>query len=201
MKFLKENSYDIIKLYITQIGIAIFSFMIYTAAGMISSDSTVSQTILVIVSLFSTGFFFALLYCSAWEWGGKDKIRCDAGKSNVSPLRGMYMSIYANVLNFFLTVSTIICSLFCIAGKSAFFESFGGVCGVIYRFTAMMYHGVVRVISLSITTENLPPFWLTEAIGFLVCSLLAVAVTQFGYAMGRNERKIFKSLGNNKKYE
>ena len=61
MKFLKENSYDIIKLYITQIGIAIFSFMIYTAAGMISKDSTVSSTILVIVSLFSTGFFFALL--------------------------------------------------------------------------------------------------------------------------------------------
>ncbi|MBO5945318.1 MAG: hypothetical protein J6Q69_01800 [Clostridia bacterium] len=200
MKFLKENSYDIIKLYITQIGIAIFSFMIYTAAGMISKDSTVSSTILVIVSLFSTGFFFALLYCSAWEWGGKDKIRQDAGKTNISTLRGMFMSLWANALNFFLTCATMICAAVCMNTRGGFAETFGGLCGVLYRFTAMMYHGIVRVISLAITAADQPSFWFTEAAGFFICSLLCVVATQFGYIMGRNEKKIF-NFKSNKKYE
>ena len=39
MKFFKENSYDIVKLFINQIGITIFSFMLYTAVAMIEDES------------------------------------------------------------------------------------------------------------------------------------------------------------------
>ena len=75
MNFFKANSYDIVKIYITQFGIAIFSTMLYLSAGMINADNTVAWWISLIISIFATVFFFSLLYCSAWEWGGKDTTR------------------------------------------------------------------------------------------------------------------------------
>lgn len=39
MKIFKENSYDIVKLYVNQIGIMIFSMLLYTAVGSFENES------------------------------------------------------------------------------------------------------------------------------------------------------------------
>lgn len=202
MKFFKENSYDIIKLYITQIGIAIFSFMMYSAVGMINPDSTVPIVFSVIVSVFSTGFFFALLYCSAWEWGGKDKIRIDAGKMSPHSLKGLKMSLFANVPNFLFTVLGIISFLFCLFGIDSVFAVIGSICALIFRFTEMMYQGIVQAIFQGLKDGEKNLLFLTvESVAFFAFSLLSALVTHFGYVMGTKEKKLFAFIKNNKKYE
>ena len=60
MKFFKDNSYDIIKLYINQIGIAIFSLVLYTAIGFLE-DAGLNLKLRVVLSVFATLFYFALI--------------------------------------------------------------------------------------------------------------------------------------------
>ena len=79
MKIFKENSYDIVRLYINQLGIMIFSMLLYTAVGSFENES-LSTSLSVFVSIFSTCFYLALIYYMMWEIGAKDKIRIDGGR-------------------------------------------------------------------------------------------------------------------------
>ena len=66
MRFFKENSYDIVRLYINQIGISIFSMVLYTAVGTIELSSKLLD---VGLSVFLLGFYFTLIYTASWEYG------------------------------------------------------------------------------------------------------------------------------------
>ena len=69
MKFLKENSYDIIRLIINQVGITIFAFVIYTAVGSVKIESRLAVILLRVgISVFSALFYYALIYTVAWDW-------------------------------------------------------------------------------------------------------------------------------------
>ena len=199
MKFFKENSYDIVKIYITQIGIAIFSFMLASGAGMISPDSSVSKPLQLILSIFSFGFFYALLFYSAWEWGAKDKIRMDAGRLSGNSLKGLYMGLFANVPNIVLTVIAIISYAVCLGGANTFFGGVGGVCSIIYRFTANMYHGTVQACFSFLKDGGTNILFLfVEAIAFLAFSLLSILALQVGYVLGIKKSNLF---GKKRKYE
>ena len=62
MNFFKENSYDIVKLYLTQIAISVFALIMYTSAGFIQANTSLSATFQIIISIFSILFYFVLLY-------------------------------------------------------------------------------------------------------------------------------------------
>ena len=79
MKLFKENSYDIVRLYVNQLGIMIFSLLLYTAVGSFSNE-TLSFWLSVFVSVFSVAFYLVLVYYVVWEIGAKDKIRIDGGR-------------------------------------------------------------------------------------------------------------------------
>ena len=148
MNFFKANSYDIVKIYITQFGIAIFSTMLYLSAGMIKADSTVAWWISLIISIFATGFFYSLLYCSAWEWGGKDKIRADGGKLVIDKAKALKMGLLGNTPNLVLTLIAFIAFLVCSFDETSFIGPIGAVCATITRFTAAMYQGIVQLFSV-----------------------------------------------------
>ena len=99
MKFFKENSYDITKLFINQMGITIFSLVLYTAIGFID-DATLNLRVKVILSAFAAVFYFALLYTATWDFGAKDKIRIDSGKYSVTEFKGLLMSLIASIPTF-----------------------------------------------------------------------------------------------------
>ena len=61
MKFFKENSYDIVKLFIYQMGITIFSLVLYTAASAVE-DAALKLKLRIILSVFATLFYFALSF-------------------------------------------------------------------------------------------------------------------------------------------
>lgn len=203
MNFFKANSYDIVKIYITQFGIAIFSTMLYLSAGMINADNTVAWWISLIISIFATVFFFSLLYCSAWEWGGKDKIRADGGKLVIDGTKALKMGLFGNIPNFVLTFIALIAFIVSSFDKNSFIGPIGAVCAMITRFTASMYQGIVQNSLAFLKAEAYGEFtfYIFEAVAFLLLSLISVLVLHFGYTMGVKEKKLFSFMKNDKKYE
>ena len=61
MRFFRDNSDSIVKLYINQIGVAIFSMFLYTAAGALSVGGIASLLIKVGISVFAVLFYFSLI--------------------------------------------------------------------------------------------------------------------------------------------
>ena len=189
MKLLKNNFYDIIRLYINQIGIAIFSLVLYTAVGMVDVDN-LTLTLKILISVFAIIFYFVLLYTVMWEIGAKDKIRVDAGRQERSRFKGLAMGLFANVPNF-------ICAALCVAGQGMFmlygiegFKTLGAIFNLIIRLFTSMYLGVLQGVFIGFA-DNTDLYFLLQSLGFMLLPLLAVLVTHFGYALGMKEKKIF----------
>ena len=193
MKFFKNNSYDIIKLYINQVGITIFAMIMYTAGGMINNgeDSGVSLPIRLGISVFSTIFYFVLIYMSAWDLGAKDNIRYEGGKIARDGLKGMKMSLFANSINFILCAVVIASALVYIFTEAQWAGSVFGIFDMLLRFTASMYIGIIQWAFSSISLSSSSLLHLYQGCAFLLMALISVVVTQTGYRFGLSERRIF----------
>ena len=145
MKFFKDNSYDIVRLLINQIGITIFSLVLFTALAAIENTETYSA-VLIAASIFATGFYLVLIYTVGWECGAKDKIRVDGGRLSPMPAKGALMALIANLPNFIFTVLGIITMLIYIMGGGEGFYSAFAVFNLIFRFIEAMYLGVIQAV-------------------------------------------------------
>ena len=197
MKFFKENSYDVIRLFINQIGIAIFSMIIYTAVAMVDINSKASLGIKVAVSAFAMLFYFSLLYTVAWDWGAKDKIRIDGGRLEPIKLKGARIALLANIPNFVLSfVSALTWGLHVLGvkgvqGVSALFNTFT-------RLLMSMYLGLLQGAFVWLSEKG-DVYQFGQAVGYFFIPILAIAVTQFGYSFGLKEKKIFPTNSSKQK--
>ena len=195
MKIFKENSYDIVRLYVNQLGIMIFSMLLYTAVGSFENES-LSSSLSVFVSLFSTCFYLVLVYYAMWELGAKDKIRIDGGRMTPCKNKGLVMGLFANVPNLALgLLSVILMSAFLLGGGDGVYAGFL-VFNTIMRFHASMLLGVITALVPSGLSEGSIDYveFLIEAILFTVLPLISVAVTHLAYTLGSREKKIFSFL-------
>ena len=193
MKFLKENSYDIVRLFINQVGITIFALVLYTAVGFVE-DTQLSRSIKVVLSLFATLFYFVLIYTVSWEYGAKDKVRIDTGKLKDDRFKGVKLGVFANLLNFILAAASVITlGAHMVSGSEGMFTAFG-IVNMFMRFIMAMYIGMIQGIFAawnSTETQNL--YFLGQSVGYLLFPLIAAGVVVFGYAMGKMNRRIFPS--------
>lgn len=195
MKIFKENSYDIVRLYVNQLGIMIFSMLLYTAVGSFENES-LSSSLSVFVSVFSTCFYLVLVYYAMWEIGAKDKIRIDGGRMTPCKNKGLVMGLFANVPNLVLgLLSVILMSAFLLGGGDGVYAGFL-VFNTIMRFHASMLLGVITALVPSGLSEGAIDYveFLIEAILFTVLPLISVAVTHLAYTLGSREKKIFSFL-------
>lgn len=203
MKFLKENSYDIVKFYITQIGISIFSHIMYHAGGAIGAESNITATIGICISVFAIIFYFFLLYTAAWDFGAKDKIRIDGGRMSPDKTKLLKMSLVANSLNLILVVAATVGFSLASSGIGGIALPMGTITLLILQYTAGMFQGVINYsfIFLKVAGEPSYEFYLAASIAYLVFILLSILITHFAYYMGSKDRKIFGFIKSNKKYE
>lgn len=191
MKIFKENSYDIVKLYVNQLGIMIFSMLLYTAVGSFENES-LSANLSIFVSVFSTCFYLVLIYYAMWEIGAKDKIRIDGGRMDPCKNKGLVMGLFANVPNFVLgAFSVLFLSVFLMSGNDGIYAAFL-VFNTIMRFHASMLLGVITAIvpgGISSGAIDYTEF-LIEAVLFTVLPLISVAVTHLAYNLGLREKKL-----------
>ena len=189
MKFFKDNSYDIVKLFVNQVGITIFSLVLYTAVGFIE-DEALFDKVTVGVSVFSILFYFSLLYMATWDLGAKDIIRIEGGKDTRVAFKGGLMSLIANVPNFVLSLGCIISmGIFLMTSLDGAYTVFG-VFNLLLRFVNSMYLGLISAIfSFAEADQNL--YFLWQSVGYLFFPLLSVAVTHLGYEAGIRNFRIF----------
>ena len=204
MKFLKENSYDILRLFINQIGVTIFSFFLYTAVGMIE-DSATKTYVNVAVSVVSMLFYFFLLYTVAWEWGAKDKIRIDAGRQSCFKFKGALMSLYANVINFLLSAAAAMSIGFYMLSEKVWLLDTYFVVNLIMRFLSTMYIGITGAVFAGLNPEGeviisgvldeaqrqLCLSCFLQSLSFFILPILSILVTHLAYVFGLREKKIF----------
>lgn len=197
MKIFKENSYDIVRLYINQLGIMIFSMLLYTAVGSFDS-AKLSSAMSIFVSVFSICFYLVLIYYVMWEIGAKDKIRIDGGKAEPCKCKGLVMGLFANVPNLILGLFTLIfLSIFLGTGNSIINSVFL-IFNLITRFHASMYLGVITAAvpnGLSAGSIDYVEM-LIETVMFTVLPFISVAVTHLAYTLGTKEKKLFSFLTN-----
>ena len=191
MKLIKENSYDIVRLVINQVGISIFALVLYTSLGFVGENSEeLAFGLRAVFSVFSIVFYWALLYTSTWEMGAKDKIRIDGGKLEDVKSKGMILSIVANLPNIILAVFAIaFCGVYVFTEAEAFNTAFLLV-NLIMRLFAAMYIGVASFVCEPLISSY-GYYYFTQSLIFLVLPLLTVAVCHIGYTFGKRNFKIF----------
>lgn len=199
MRFFKDNSESIIKLFINQIGIAIFSMFLYTAAGAIKSETGgVSLLINVLISVFSTLFYFLLIYNVAWEIGAKDKIRIDGGRMESTPKKGILMGLFANVPNIIFLLIALLFLVVRMAFAAEWAWSVFGVLNAIFRIFISVYLGIIMGISASLEA-NTVMYYFVQTIGFIVFSFVSAGVIHLSYILGLKDFRLFgKSNSSNK---
>lgn len=188
MKFFKENSYDIVKLFINQMGITIFSLVLYTAVGFIENDS-LNLKLKVVLSVFATLFYFALLYTACWDFGAKDKIRIDGGKYSASIFKGMLMSLVSSIPTLVIAAACFISMLAHVTSGSEAAYSVFAILNLLLRFGSSMFLGVLQgVFSWLSYDADLKFLW--ESFGYFVMPIFTALVCHVGYLLGRREFKI-----------
>ena len=197
MKIFKENSYDIVRLYVNQLGIMIFSMLLYTAVGSFE-NARLSTALSIFVSIFSVCFYLVLIYYVMWEIGAKDKIRIDGGRAEPCKCKGLVMGLFANVPNLVLSIFTLLfLSIFLISGSNVISSIFL-VFNLITRFHASMYLGIISaVVPTGLSAGKIDYIeMLVETVLFVVIPTISVAVTHLAYHLGSKEKKLFSFLTN-----
>ena len=189
MRFFKENSYDIVRLYINQFGMTVFSLILYFASSIVG-DSGWVLTLYLLVSVFSTLFLYVLLYYAAWEFGAKDRIRIDSGRMTYNKYKGLYLGLLAGVPNFVFAFLSILGKGIYILSDAGFFDLLFSIPNVLLRFTSAMYMGILKFVfnPLSESASDLFFFW--QSVGFVVLTAAAAFVVHFGYRMGHDCRHV-----------
>lgn len=194
MKFLKENSYDVVKLFVNQIGSTIFCLALYLCAGMASGELV--RRLMYIFSIFATLFYCALLYTASWDMGARDKVRIDSGKYKKMSAKGVVLSLLANIPNLVLA---ILASVFSLVGLISGTQSLQGVVAsliVIMRFILSPFHGIVQLVVASVPSGAVYAMW--ESASFLVLLVIPVIATQLGYSFGMRNFRMFSFMSGKK---
>ena len=179
-KFFHDYSYNIVKMFINQIAIAIFGTSLTIAAVSVHGDSEGFDAFTLLVSIFSILFYLFLIYNISWEIGAKDKISVDVKKKPYRPYLGVLLSLLANIPNLILV--TVYASL-----------SFSGavqardIVKVISCLANGMYWGIMIVFKLQ-------GFW----VSFLIAIVPAIITSGIAYYFGHKNFKFFGFITNNK---
>ena len=186
--FIKEHSYDIFKLFLTQIAIAIL--------GLVLAFSTSSNSLLFLVSsLFSAFFYFCLLYSEGWELGAKDRPRITNGRLKFDPLKGARLSLFSNSINIILVLVLFI-SLILGSKSGAGIGAFGSLYAIVWyiqRTISAMFMGINSYFSPVNMVDGMKfivPDSIYHPIFYLVTIIPSIVSVALGYYMGANDRKL-----------
>ncbi len=197
MKFLKDNSYDIVKLIVNQVGISIFSLVLYTAAGLILDID-------LYLSIFAVLFYAALVFMAAWDMGAQDRLKVDTGKLKQNNFKGALVAGVANIPNaIFIVAAIIFIAVHLASGSEGAYTAFG-IINLIFRLFCAMYIGILTAIFPveavdGVITEVGKTAYLNQSIGYIVCLLIPVIASAIGYYLGMKNVKIFAASPKNRK--
>lgn len=183
--FFGRYSYTMVRLFLNQFAIGLFGAVITLALSKIGGDNeTLSDTVMIVASTLATVFYLFLTYTTIWPVGGKDRISSDAGKLSVMPMRGVLISLIANVPGLVVAILYTISEF---AGQTGMKLAMR----VVTLFLNGMYYGLLAGAPAGAADEaKLLNYWWMY---FLVL-LPAIIVTGVGYYLGTRNFHLTKML-------
>ena len=134
--FIKERSYEIVKLFINQIVLSVFgTALTLAAAGENRTGLRVGSSVFAIL------FYLFIIYFMMWELGAKDSHKIERRDRGHSLAAGLFMGLIASSLNFLLAILIMLGSLI----STTFFGNMGAVAKLISLLTEGMYTGVLSI--------------------------------------------------------
>lgn len=180
LKFLKEHSYESVKMVVTQVAISIFGLVLSLACSLAKN-----HTLSLFCSAFAVLFYLFLLYTSVWELGSKHQIPVQYGHRKRQPLLGLYIALLANSINFLMAILFTIGEFF---PNVKFLHDMGVIGGSIAIGTQGMYAGL-----LSIETGNaIYPYLNTLWYMYFLIPIPALITCSVGYYFGLKHIKFTK---------
>lgn len=190
-EFLKDRSYDIVKMFLYQIAIALFgiSLAIATGSKSTSTDVTAVQpaTLQIVTSIFSILFYLFLIYNLLWNIGAKDAHRFARKEPGVYRLSGLYMGLAASVVNVLIAVLITLGNLL---SDVPFFSNAGGVAATAGLLIEGMYTGLLAIRVGGIPLNSVWSMWFIIILPMIVTASLA-------YFAGLHEFRFFKTIDKN----
>ncbi len=187
MRFFREHSRLISRLFINQIGMTIFGAVL-TMAVMRATDS--NPTLTMLVSLFSILFYLCLIYNVMWEEGARNIVRIEAGR--MEKIRGFSFkaALLASVPNLVLGGLLLVFYLF---GYYPFglelAKSFYGILHILLGLFEAMYVGLFSAV-LGLFGD-LTIRYFVAALLYLFSSLPMILVSMLAYRLGSRNIYLF----------
>ncbi len=182
LKFLKERSYEIVKILLYQIAIALFGISLAIATGPKEGVEGVA-TLQLTSSILSIAFYLFLIYVMVWEIGYRDSGALSRAEDGMSRLTGLYMALVASIPNFLLALFIALGNWF---ADIPFFSTAGGISATIALLAEGMYTGLLAVKVGGVPLNSLWFMWFIIMIPMIVTTTLA-------YLAGSHGFKIFPS--------
>ena len=195
MKTLKENLYDVVKLFVNQFGIGIFALFLYTAVGVaFVEDDRLFNISRILVSSFSIIFYAVLLYYMFWEIGAKDGIRIRGGRMDPQPHKAVLIGLFANIPNLLVAlVSIILLLVYQLSGSEGVLSAFK-ISFMIETWVLDMYMGLIQGITPEVSVDGSVIFLpaLVQTLLYLVFPVIvSVGTVHFSYCLGLKDKKLF----------
>ena len=172
--FLRDHSYDAVKMFLNQFATAVFGFVLALA-----SSKAQNAVLRNVTSGFAIAFYLFLLYTMTWEIGFRDKNAVDNGRKENKPFTGLWISLLANSINFLLGIFIMLGSL----TNVSVFGKIGGVCASIAVLIEGMYTGVLANHVAPETPLN--SFWWV----YLLLPVPALVTCLIAYILGTKDKK------------
>ncbi len=181
MEFLKENSYNMVKMFVDQIAMTVFGTIVTIA-------TSGNDDLLLIASLFSIVFYLVVLYTVGWDIGARDKIKIDGGRMREFPAKGFLIALGANSINILLALLIGLGILI----NTEWAGNISVVCNAIARLIQGMYLGAIKLLEDALFADAViqDVWW-----WFLITPIPAILTGGLSYYMGSHNKRISEMLG------
>ena len=196
MKFYRENSRLVSRLFVNQIGMTIFG-LVLTLAVMKAAENNSALT--VAVSAFSIVFYLCLIYNVMWEEGARNIIRIKAGRLEQDRFFAIKASFFASVPNLVLAALLLISFVLAFPLELAFAKSVYAALHIILGLFEAMYVGLFGMI-LDLVPEVASQSLLACGL-YIVSSVPMMLVSILAYHFGMKNIYIFGKPAAKKKTE
>lgn len=171
--FFGKYSYDMVKMLLNQVAIAIFGFSLVLTAGMAKSDLLRNASSCVAIL-----FYLFLLYTNAWGIGYKDKVAVETGIKKKNAMTGVLISLCANSFNFIFAIFITLATFF----DGSVIDSIGGVASFLALFLEGMYTGLLANYVGGVVLNSC---WFM----YFLIPLPAIIVSGVAYLLGMHDVK------------
>ncbi len=152
IKYIKENTDSIFKLFINHIGMMIFGLVVLITSKLLST-SIGNDAVYYIMGAVTVLMYFSLIYTAMWERGAGDKIKIDGGRLSPNLLNGLWLYLLANALFVLTSVLSLLFSFF-VTEEASFANSVYAVFRFISHYYNAMYMPITNIGGLGAVAKS-----------------------------------------------